>query len=283
MSKRQHKVKDGEHYASVTETALDTLCSQALNEGNLGTVEHLTAVGTAGPYELIPHDEIRGMRLREGRLQAMGIGMAAKANIPKALSLARKLAGYTQAEAAEIVGITPLSLSRYETGERTPDVRMLVTLSTLYGVRVERLLGTIDEQRERLLDAYDFSTPTARAKILEVAEGVQAGHSQEARNYAAVDTQKLREHSISWMEQRLEEGQRYLDELYEQEQDGRGLNRYTDGMIEQCQTYELRKAMVRLRDAGADAWTEEELANYYDELDREREALRLLIERRGSS
>ena len=219
MSKRQHKVKDGEHYASVTETALGTLYPQALDEGNLDDAEHLAKVGTVGPYELIPHDEVRAMRLREGRLQAVGIGMAAEANLPKALSLARKLAGYTQAEAAEIVGIVPLSLSRYETGERMPSVCMLVTLSTLYGVHVERLLGIIDEEHERLLDSYDFATPTARAKILEVAEGVQAGRSSEARSFAATDAQRRREHFISQMEQRLREGQQYLDELYQQEQE----------------------------------------------------------------
>lgn len=281
MSKRQHGVKDGEHYASVTETALGGLHQAALESGDCETLEQLGSVSFPAPYEPIPHDEIRAMRRREGRLQAVGIGMAAEANVPKALSLARRQANYTQAEAAEIVGITPLSLSRYETGERMPSVRMLVTLSTLYGVHVERLLGIIDGQHERLLDSYDFATPTAREKILEVAEGVQAGRSPEARGYAAADAQRLREHHINQRKQRLEEEQQYLDELYEQEQDGHGLNRYTDGMIERCQSSELRETMIRLRDEGTNEWTEEELSAFYDWLESEKQAIKQLIEQRG--
>ena len=282
MSNRQHRVRDGENFVSVTETALGTLYPQALDAGNLDDAERLAEVGTVGPYQRIPHDEIRERKLKEGRLQAVGVGMAAEANVSHGLSLARRLAGYTQAEAAAIIGIAPKSLSRYETGEHTPSICTLVALAHLYGVHVERLLGIIGAEHERLLDAYEFAVPEAREKILEVAEGVQAGRSPEARDYAATATERLREHHISQMEQRLTEGQRYLNELYQQEQDGRGLNRYTDGMIERCQSDELRTTMIRLRDAGANEWTEEQLTEYYDELDRERKALRLLAEQRES-
>lgn len=267
MSKRQHRVKDGEHYASVTETALGTLYPQALDEGNLDDAEHLAEVGTVGPYELIPHDEIRAMRLREGRLQAVGVGMAAEANVPKALSLARKLAGYTQAEAAEIVGIATMSLSRYERGEGVPSVRVLVSLAALYGVSVDRMLGIIDEQQEELLDSYAYATPTARERILEVAKGVQAGHSPEARNYAESDTLRLKRQLAKQLEQQCDEYQQWLNEVYEQEQAGHGLSRYTDGMIDRYQSDEMKGTLIRLRDESANPLTDDEISLHVSKLE----------------
>ncbi|MGD9809367.1 MAG: helix-turn-helix domain-containing protein [Deferribacterales bacterium] len=66
---------------------------------------------------------------------------------PKACELGAKIKaeikrkGVTQAEFAEVLGLTPSRLSNYITGARLPDVFMLSRIAGALGLTVDHLLG----------------------------------------------------------------------------------------------------------------------------------------------
>lgn len=62
----------------------------------------------------------------------------------KALKRIRKQKGLTQAELAEICGIDPKLLSRYERGERTPKLPLLKLLSVVLDCTVDDLLTDVN-------------------------------------------------------------------------------------------------------------------------------------------
>lgn len=67
-----------------------------------------------------------------------------KTKIPKTmrttLKQARELCGYTQAEAAKLLGISTDTLGNYERGKSYPDVPVLKKIEHLYGVPYDRLI-----------------------------------------------------------------------------------------------------------------------------------------------
>lgn len=60
--------------------------------------------------------------------------------IAMTLKQARELAGYTQDEAAKILGISKDTLGNYERGKSYPDVPILRKIEKLYGVPYHRLI-----------------------------------------------------------------------------------------------------------------------------------------------
>ncbi len=58
------------------------------------------------------------------------------------LKKARIEAGYTQKQISEITRIPQNTLSRYETGEREPDIENLCILIDFYEVSADWILGT---------------------------------------------------------------------------------------------------------------------------------------------
>lgn len=63
-------------------------------------------------------------------------------SIPAKLREARKQAGYTQQQIADILKIPQNTVSRYETGERDPDYETLGRLIDFYEVSADWILGT---------------------------------------------------------------------------------------------------------------------------------------------
>lgn len=61
-------------------------------------------------------------------------------NFPKNLKQIREFLGYSQAEVAELAGLTCGSLSMLESGKRTPSLPTLVKLLKALGVKFERLV-----------------------------------------------------------------------------------------------------------------------------------------------
>lgn len=72
--------------------------------------------------------------------------------IPNLLRRFRKAAGYSQKEAAQLLGLqSAASLSRWERGQRTPSIIRLLELSCLYSRLVNDLLRPqFLEARERI-------------------------------------------------------------------------------------------------------------------------------------
>ena len=52
----------------------------------------------------------------------------------------RKERGLTQAEFAEALGMSQASISRFETGERKPDVDDLIAIARYFGCKVDDLI-----------------------------------------------------------------------------------------------------------------------------------------------
>lgn len=65
-----------------------------------------------------------------------------KEMIPRKLKEARKQAGYTQSQIADILKIPQNTISRYETGEREADYETLAKLIDFYEVSADWILGT---------------------------------------------------------------------------------------------------------------------------------------------
>jgi transcriptional regulator with XRE-family HTH domain len=57
------------------------------------------------------------------------------------LRMLREEKGWTQIQAAKLLGITNASLSNYERNERTPDVDMLKAFAEIYDVSIDYLIG----------------------------------------------------------------------------------------------------------------------------------------------
>lgn len=57
------------------------------------------------------------------------------------LRLLRKQKGMTMEETAKIVGISRQALANYERGVREPSLKILITLSNLYQVSLDELVG----------------------------------------------------------------------------------------------------------------------------------------------
>lgn len=58
------------------------------------------------------------------------------------LKKARKDAGYTQQQISDIIKIPQNNMSRYENGEREPDIETLGKLIDFYEVSADWILGT---------------------------------------------------------------------------------------------------------------------------------------------
>ena len=56
------------------------------------------------------------------------------------LKIARELKGYTQAQAAELIGVSPDTLGNYERGKSYPDIPTLRKIEEVYGVPYDRII-----------------------------------------------------------------------------------------------------------------------------------------------
>lgn len=68
-----------------------------------------------------------------------------KENFPTRIRKARIEAGYTQANVAEITGISQSKISQYERGNLEPNLENLATLAQFYNTSLNWLLGVTIE------------------------------------------------------------------------------------------------------------------------------------------
>ena len=72
------------------------------------------------------------------------------------LKLLRKKRGYTQVSLAEELEVSKGTVAMWETGKRTPDFDMLITLSELFDVRIDYILGHSDDDSSIRLTEEDI-------------------------------------------------------------------------------------------------------------------------------
>jgi transcriptional regulator with XRE-family HTH domain len=65
-----------------------------------------------------------------------------KEHFANKLKAARKEAGYNQQQVEDTIGINRSTLSRYESGQREPDIETLGILADFYEVSLDWLVGT---------------------------------------------------------------------------------------------------------------------------------------------
>ena len=80
----------------------------------------------------------------------------------KQLKELRKSKELTQEQAAELLGISKQSVSRWENNSTYPDIMFLPTLASFYGVTVDRLLGADSDENEKMRKQYFANIEQAR-------------------------------------------------------------------------------------------------------------------------
>ena len=60
----------------------------------------------------------------------------------------RKALGLSQEQLAEQVGVSRQSISKWETGQSTPELEKVVELSRIFGISTDELLGNLSQKQE---------------------------------------------------------------------------------------------------------------------------------------
>ena len=58
----------------------------------------------------------------------------------------RKMIGYTQEEVATYLNVTPQAVSKWETGQGTPDLALIIPIAQLFDITTDELLGNVKDE-----------------------------------------------------------------------------------------------------------------------------------------
>ena len=78
----------------------------------------------------------------------------------------RKAAGLSQEELAARIGVSRQAVSKWETGESTPEVGKLAALAREFGITVDQLLSPDDPRAEERVGKETSASPTERYEAL---------------------------------------------------------------------------------------------------------------------
>lgn len=83
-------------------------------------------------------------------------------NLSERLKELRKKRSLSQKELADILGVSPSIISAYETGERTPSVDVILSLSYFYNCSTDFLLGRNNDEP---LESFDIFSDLTNEQI----------------------------------------------------------------------------------------------------------------------
>ena len=83
--------------------------------------------------------------------------------LPDKLKELRLKYGFSQKEVANKLDISPSIVSGYETGERTPSIDVLLSLSYLFNCSVDYLLGKQTEKPQIVIDTNGLTNKQIQA------------------------------------------------------------------------------------------------------------------------
>ena len=92
--------------------------------------------------------------------------------LPEKLKALRVQYGFSQKQVAEKVGVSPSIVSGYETGERTPSTEILLSLSYLYNVSTDDLLGKQVAAPNALIDVSKL-TDKQKAALASLIDSIK--------------------------------------------------------------------------------------------------------------
>lgn len=92
--------------------------------------------------------------------------------LPERLKSLRLKHGYSQKLLAEKLRVSPSIVSAYETGERTPSTENLLSLSFLYNISVDYLLGRDTTTYDAVVDVSGLSGKQVSA-IIQIVEAMR--------------------------------------------------------------------------------------------------------------
>ena len=93
-------------------------------------------------------------------------------DLPQKLKALRVQYGFSQKQVAEKIGVSPSIVSGYETGERTPSTEILLSLSYLYNVSTDYLLGKQTLAPNALIDVSKL-TDKQKAALASLIESIK--------------------------------------------------------------------------------------------------------------
>lgn len=93
-------------------------------------------------------------------------------DLPQKLKILHNRYGFSQKQVAEKLGVSPSIVSAYETGERTPSAENLLSLSYLYNISTDYLLGKQALDSKLVLETCGLSDEQIKA-ILNLIETIR--------------------------------------------------------------------------------------------------------------
>ena len=106
----------------------------------------------------------------------------------------RKERGMTQQELADMIGLTKVTISQYETGKRKPSFEMIEALADVFHVDMNYLLGFTDKIQKPAGDETDPVANKYMGVTLEEIELVEAWrHADEQTKRIVAYALKLKE------------------------------------------------------------------------------------------
>ena len=97
--------------------------------------------------------------------------------------------GLTQEQAADLFGVSPQAVSRWECGTTTPDISLLPTIADYFDITIEELLGTEKSRREERIRAYEdkFHAAITHGQITDCIEIARAGVKEFPNSYVLLN------------------------------------------------------------------------------------------------
>ena len=105
----------------------------------------------------------------------------------------RKTAGMTQEEVAKFLMVTPQAVSKWETGNGTPDISLLIPIAELFGVSTDELLGRKEMLRDSTLEEIYESGESLQDKYTKYTELLKRypGNAQILLKLLSVSAERL--------------------------------------------------------------------------------------------
>ena len=108
-----------------------------------------------------------------------------KLNIGENIKRLRKEREITQEEFAEVLGVSCQSVSRWENNLCYPDIELIPTIATFFGLSTDKLMGIDDAAEKAAVDRYlnDFQAAISVGNVEECIRVARAGVAEFPNNY----------------------------------------------------------------------------------------------------